>query len=320
MGPLARPTHLRRALRQVSRQCGRWGVVVGVVVVRGRPWPLCVPRCSTTRLLEHATRSRRAAAGTSSLTHARAAPLPPPPPRPASPAQASAGALPAHVPAAVPPRALPALPTARGRVLLLRQSPAQAALRQQRVFLQVRRCGVCGVCGVCGGCGGCCVCGGCGVCESTHRPERASFRAATRAQRAPLPVAGCRSVCGRRLACSHSCPEVCHPGACPPCQVVRRTDRRGRPLGCRLRWCCRAAPCSMLHGRHAASMLPCFHACFHPCFHAALHGPLRPHGCWHNQPHTLENAANLRAAGRHARVCLWCTERVAALLQGRVAL
>jgi hypothetical protein len=30
----------------------------------------------------------------------------------------------------------------------------------------------------------------------------------------------CRGVCGRRLACGHACPEVCHAGECPPCQQV----------------------------------------------------------------------------------------------------
>ncbi|WIA21924.1 hypothetical protein OEZ85_004291 [Tetradesmus obliquus] len=30
----------------------------------------------------------------------------------------------------------------------------------------------------------------------------------------------CRAVCGRRLACGHACPEVCHAGECPPCKEV----------------------------------------------------------------------------------------------------
>ncbi|KAF6263962.1 hypothetical protein COO60DRAFT_1292737 [Scenedesmus sp. NREL 46B-D3] len=30
----------------------------------------------------------------------------------------------------------------------------------------------------------------------------------------------CRDLCGRRRACGHACPEVCHAGQCPPCQEV----------------------------------------------------------------------------------------------------
>lgn len=54
--------------------------------------------------------------------------------------QAAARVMHALVPAAVPPGSLPSLPAAGGCCMLLRQGAHEAAVRQQRVLLQVRQC------------------------------------------------------------------------------------------------------------------------------------------------------------------------------------
>ena len=35
-----------------------------------------------------------------------------------------------------------------------------------------------------------------------------------------LPPHSCGNICGRMLACGHSCNERCHPGRCPPCPRI----------------------------------------------------------------------------------------------------
>ncbi|CAK0870015.1 unnamed protein product [Prorocentrum cordatum] len=80
----------------------------------------------------------------------------------------------------------------------------------------------------------------------------------------------CGEVCGRDRGCPHPCPELCHPGPCPPCTAVGSAgqchcgrehrermrcgdparwscgDTCGRPLGCGEHTCplrCHPGPC-----------------------------------------------------------------------------
>mmetsp|Transcript_15546 Transcript_15546/g.32905 ORF Transcript_15546/g.32905 Transcript_15546/m.32905 type:complete len:651 (+) Transcript_15546:139-2091(+) len=73
----------------------------------------------------------------------------------------------------------------------------------------------------------------------------------------------CGDVCERNRGCSHPCPELCHPGPCPPCGAVGaapgachcgRESRGAMRCGAPLTWSC-GEPCgrALSCGRHACS-------------------------------------------------------------------
>lgn len=75
-----------------------------------------------------------------------------------------------------------------------------------------------------------------------------------------VPV--CGGTCGRKLPCDHECPERCHRGECPPCNIVGprkcRCGKSSKELPCSRDFTC-AARCGKLRdcGRHSCRRRCC---------------------------------------------------------------
>jgi hypothetical protein len=206
--------------------------------------------------------------------------------------QVTARVVQSRLPAAVPPRALSPLPPAGGRLLLLWQGNVEAALRQQRLLMQVciieQEC----MCVLGGGawvvCQDLCMC--CGVCgwvclDLQGALQQGQLEATLRQQRLLMQVSGggvCyyfSSVVG--FVVSAKCiTDCCDVSGCPAagcgarCCCVGSSHSHSEQLldACFNCGCCCAVPCCVPCRDVCAKVLPCGHTCPDMC-HA---GPCAP--------------------------------------------